>query len=261
MKVDSGLVTSIAAGGAVGIPSLGAVAAWLESPWLYPSTPLEVGVCALILVRSVVFFGFPRFRQMSTGAAVVVLSGDVLILPVAGAMYLVTGAPAFASLAGSYLAAWLSAALLFYTPVAGLAVTEAMRLRSRLVGVVPAAAGAFAMSSLVLAGVTSSANSQGFTAVARLTIGNLRGAAPQGSAVYLLLLSCATTLFAALAAYSVTAGSPGGGRLTQELAVGVVGVAALLGWVRLTPGVPAWEAFVLPAAMIVGLAWVITRES
>ena len=261
MKADTGLVTSLAAGGAVGIPSLGAVAVWLDTPRLYPSTPLEALVCAVILLRSVIFFGFPRFRQMSTGAAVVVLSGDVLVLPVAGAMYFLTGDPAFASLAGGNLAAWVSAALLFYTPVAGLAVAEAMRHRSRLTGVVPAAAGAFVISSVVLTGVVSADGGQGLATVARVSIGNLKEAAPQSPAVGLLLLVCAAALFVALAAYSVTVESSRGGRLTSELTAGVVGVGALLGWVQLTPGVPSWEAFGLPATIIVGLAWVITRES
>ncbi|MDG7006997.1 MAG: hypothetical protein JRN06_01990 [Nitrososphaerota archaeon] len=260
MRADTGLVTSLAAGGAVGIPSLGAVAVWLDTPRLYPSTPLEAVVCAVILLRSAVF-GFPRFRQISTGAAVVVLSGDVLVLPVAAIMYFLTGDPAFTSFAGGYLAAWLSAALLFYTPVAGLAVAEAMRRRSRLAGVVPAAAGAFVISSLVLTGVMSADSGRGLTTVARLSIGNLKEVAPQSPTVYFLLLVCAAALFFALGAYSVTIESSRGGRLTSELTVGVVGVAALLGWVQLTPGIPPWEAFGLPAAIIVGLAWVISRES
>ena len=259
MKADIGLATSLAAGAAVGVPSLGAVAVWLWSPWLYPTTPLEVGVSAIILLRTVVYFGVPRFRRVSTGAAVVLLSGDVLVLPVAGGMYFVTGDPVFTTLMGGYLGAWLSAALLFYTPVAGLAVTEAMRHRSRLVGVVPAAAGAFIISSLVLAGVVGATSGQGFASVARLTIGNLKGTASQSPGVSLLLLGCAAVLFVALATYSVTAGSGRPGRLVPELAIGVAGVAALFGWVQLTGGAQPWEAFGFPAAVLVCLTWVVTR--
>jgi hypothetical protein len=262
MKMGVGPVTSLAAGGAVGIPSLAAVAVWLGTPSLYPSTPLEGAVCTVILLRAVLFFGFSRFRrQMSTGAAIVVLSGDVLVLPMAVMMDFLTGDPVFASFAGGYLAAWLSASLLFYTPVAGLAVAEAMRQRSRLVGVAPAAAGAFIISSFVLAGVTNAVGGQGLAAVARLTIGNLKGAASQSPDVSFLLLLCSVTLFVALAAYSVTVESSGGERLTSELVVGVVGVAALLGWVQLASTLPSWEAFGLPVATIVGVIWVITHES
>ena len=260
MKADIGLVASLAAGGAVGAPSLGAVAVWLGSPWLYPSTPLEAAVCALILIRSVVFFGFRRFRQMNTGAAIVVLSGDVLFLPVAVALYFLTGDPTFATLAGGYLGAWLSASLLFYTPVAGVAIAEAMRHRARLVGVVPAAAGAFIISSLVLTGVSGATNGQGLADVAKVTIGNLRGAAPQSSTVSLVLLACSAILFVALASYSVAAGSWRGEWLVPELAVGVAGVAAVAGWVQLTAGLQPWESFGVPAAAIVGFAWVVTRE-
>jgi hypothetical protein len=262
MKIGVGPVTSLAAGVAIGIPSLGAVAVWLGTPSLYPSTLLEGAVCTLILLRSVIFFGFARFRrQIGTGAAVVILSGDVLVLPMAVMMNLLTGDPAFANFAGEYLAAWLSAALLFYTPVAGLAVAEAIRHGSRLVGVAPAATGAFIMSSFVLVGVSGAVNGQGLAMVARLAIGNLKGAASQSPDAYALLLACAATLFVALAAYSVTLETSWGERLTSELAVGVVGVAALLVWVQLTSPLPSWEAFGLPAAIIVGLAWGITRGS
>ena len=135
-----------------------------------------------------------------------------------------------------------------------------MRHRSRLVGVIPASAGAFVVSSFVLTGVTSSVNGQGLAAVARITIGNLRGTVPQSPDVYLVLLACAAALFVSLAVYSVTAGSAFGGSLPSELTAGVVGVAALFGWVQLTSGLQPWESFGVPAAAIVGLAWVVSRE-
>ena len=260
MRVDTPLVASLAAGAAIGTPSLGAVALWLGTPGLYPSGLLEDVVFAMILFRAALFSGVPRFRRVQTGTAIVAMSGDVLVLPASVALYYLTGDSSFAALAGAYLGAWLSAALLIYTPVAGLAVAEAMRHRGRVLGVVPGAAGAYVMSAFVLVGVGSASGSQGLSALVRLTIGNLKGAATPASDVSLLLLGCGVLLFASLAAYSVTAGSERGGMLVQELTAAVTGALALAGWVQVTSGLPAWEAFGVPAAVIVGVIGVVTRE-
>jgi hypothetical protein len=260
MKPDSQSISSLATGAAIGIPSLGAVAIWLQSPWLYPSNLLEQGIFSLILVRAVIFFGVPRFRNIQTGTAIVGLTGDVLILPFAAGMYYLTGDASFATIAGDYLGAWLSAALLLYTPVAGLAVAEAMRRRVRLTGVVPGSAGAFILSALVLEGVVNSGGSNGFASIARLTIGNLRGNISPAPSLTPLLLGCGALLFASLAVYSVTIGSARSGNLVPSLAVGLAGVAVVLGWVQVTSGLPSWEAFGLPVVIVTGLLWVITHE-
>jgi hypothetical protein len=260
MRIDATSVASAVAGTAIGIPSLGALLAWVGSPMLFPSTPLESAVFATILLRAVLFFGVPKFRRVRAGTAVILFSADVVLLPVAVALFLLTGDPAFANAGGAYLGAWLSAALLFYTPVAGLAVAIAMRARARLTGTIPTAAGAFVLSALVLDGVRSAAGSQGLVSVARWTIGNLKGQASQSPEVSLLLVGCGALLFVSLATYSVTVGSSERGRLIPQLAVCVTGIGAVLVWAVLATDLPSWSAFGLPAAAIVGVVWVLTRE-
>lgn len=260
MRTDAALTISLLAGAAIAIPGFGAFLEWLGSPWLYPSTLVEQVAFALIIIRAVLFFGVPRFRRAKPGTAIILLSADVLVLPVAAVFYFLTGDPKFVRFGGAYLVAWLSAALVVYTPVAGLAIADAIRRRSKLAGVLPAAAGAFVLSSLVLQGVGSASGDQGLSAVARWTIGNLKGQVVPNPELSALLAGLGVLLFASLAAYSVTLGSERAARLVPELAVGVLGIAVLAGWVRLTAGVPTWEAFGLPAAALVGIVWVSTRE-
>jgi len=260
MRSDTASVTSIVAGVSIGIPSLGALVVWLGSPWLFPSTPLEGAVFALILLRAVLFFGVPRFRRVGSRTAVILFSVDVILLPVAVGLYLLTGDPAFASFGGGYFAAWLSAALLLYTPVALSAVVGSMRSRARLVGIVPAAAGAFVVSALVMDGVGSATPGQGLSSVVRWTIGNLKGQAAQTPEVTLILVGCGTLLFVSLATYAVTMDSTEKERLIPELALALVGIIGIVGWARLTMGLSSWEAFGFPAAATVAIVWVLTRE-
>lgn len=235
-----------------------AIAFWLQNPGLFPSTPIEGAVFALALLRGALYLGVPRLRRMNPSNVVVLLSGDVMVLPVAIALYLLTGDYAFDSFGGQYLASWLSAALLVYPPIAAYAVAGGMKRRSRLAVVAPGAAGIFALSTSVMVRIGGTAGGQGLSSVARWTLGVQNGQPQMEPGVSLVVLGCSALLFVSLVSYSV-AGGPGG-RLVPQLAVGVVGVAVALGWEWLVPGVQLWLAYGVPAAAMVGLAWVLARE-
>ena len=257
MKTDAVSATAAVGAVALGIPSVGIVAYWLQEPSLYPSTSIEGFVFAVVLIRAALFLGVPRVRKMKPSTLVVLLSGDILFLPAAVGLYFLTGVYAFDSFGAAYLAAWLSSALVVYPLVGTFAVTAAMLRRSRLAAVVPSAAGAFVLSTVAL-GRIAGASGQGLSSVAHLAL-SVGGQSAQGGAPSPVTLFCTGLLFASLGAYSFVRGNPKGG-VVPQLAVGVAGVVALLGWVQLVSGVQLWLAYGVPSTAVVGATWWLTRE-
>lgn len=258
MRLGARSLPSLVAAASLGIPGAGIILEWLQNPALYPSTQVEDGVLAFLLIRAALYLGVPRVRKMKPSNLVVMLSGDILMLPVAVGLYLLTGNYSFEAFEGAYLAAWLSSALVVYPLVASFAITDAMLQRSRLSAVVPSAAGAFILSTEVLGRLGGAQGGQGLSSVAHLSLA-IGGRVAPSAGTDALVLGCGALLFVSLAAYSFLEGSvkrpavPG-------LAVGVAGVAALLGWSLLVPGVQPWVAYGLPSAAAAGVIWVVTRE-
>lgn len=260
MKPSAVSVISMVAGAALGAPAFAALVSWAQSPWLYPSNPVETGVFWFVLLRALLFVAALRFRRIKPGDAVLLLSGDVVIIPIVLALFLVTGDPTFGSFGGAYLASWLSSALLLYAPVAAISVAVSMARRSRLVAVASASAGALTLSALVLRGVESAYGDYGLSAVVRWTLGGLKGQFTPSPDLSALMLGCSALLFVALTAYSVAAGAAEGAQLVPGLSLAVFGAALLLVWVQLTSVLAPWEALDVPAAALVGTVWVLTRE-
>ena len=258
MRLDARSLPSLVAAASLGIPGAGIILEWLQNPALYPSTLIEDGVLAILLTRAALYLVLPRVRRMKPSNLVVLLSGDILMLPVAVGLYLLTGDYFFDAFQGAYLAAWLSSALVVYPLVASYAITAAMLQRSRLSAVVPSAAGAFVLSTEVLGRLGGAPAGQGLSSVARLTLA-VGGKAAQSAGTDALVLGCGALLFVSLAAYSFVAESARTPAV-PALAVGVAGVAALLGWTLLVPDVQPWASYGVPSAAAAGVIWVVARE-
>ncbi len=247
-------------GAALGALCAAEFAAWLGNPGLLPSTPLELGVFGTVLLRLGLFLGIPWLRGMNLGNTIVLFSGDVLLFPFAMAGFLLTGDPGYTEFGKAFLSSWLSSGLIVYPALASFFVVRAMGRHSRLASVLPAAAGCLGVSSLALGTFAGGSGTGGLQGVAGLAFAGLKVPISPSPATYALLLLGGALLFASLAAYSITCPGRVGGRLAPRLALCVAGFLALIAWILVVPPVGAWATLGLPAAAIVGMVWVLTRE-
>ncbi len=257
-----GSVTDFVAAGAViglGLPWLASVLAWLAAPGLLPATAVEEGVFALVLFRALLYFASGRIRRMNAGKAVIMFSGDVLILPACALGYVATGDPSYGAFGREFLASWLSAGILVYPSVGALGISISVRSRARLASIIPASAIGLGASGLVLESIGAGAASAGFEGVAGLALDALRKPLVPLAGASELLAVCGSVLFASLAVYSAAVSGAFPERLSSRLLVLVGGGAAALAWLVLAPPLGAWTVIGLPAVVVVSAVWVMTR--
>lgn len=260
MKSDAPFAIMAVAGIALGLISATEIVAWLGSPGLFPSTAVQDGVLALMIMRLALFLIVPSLRRMGAGSLVILFSGDIIVLPVVAAFFLQTGDPLYGEFGREFLASWLSAGLLFYPALAAFLVVRAVGQNSRLSYVLPAAAGSFGISSLALDALSSGSGVGGLQGVVGLALAGLRKPTAPYLGTTMLLYGCGALLFASLAAYSVTGAAHEWVGLVPRLALCFAGVVALVAWVLVVPPIGTWVTLGLPAAVIVGTVWVMTRE-
>jgi hypothetical protein len=220
---------------------------------------VEDVVFAAVVARALLYLASRRVRQMNPGKAVIMFSGDVLILPACAIGYLVTGDPTYGAFGREYLASWLSAGLLVYPLVAAASISISVRSRTRLSSVIPASALGFGASAIVLGSIGPGAQTNGLQGVASLTLGALRNPLTQVPGASELTAICGALLFAALAVYSVSMSDALAERLPARLGVCVAGCSVLVAWLLLAPPLGAWAVIGLPAAALVGAIWVMSR--
>ena len=254
-------VFTLSSGVALGALCGSEIAVWLGSPGLLPSTALEGGMFALMLLRVALFLGIPRLRRMSTWNLIILFSGDVLILPVAGTASLVTGDQSLADFGRALMASWLSLAFLLLPSLAAFLVVRAIAQNSKLSYVLPAAAGCFGISSLVLEALVANSGSGGLQGVMGLAFAVLKKPIIPLQWTSELLLWSGVLLFASLAAYSVTASGRVEEVIAPKLTMVVSGVLVLIAWILVVPPRGTLVTLGLPSAVIVGILWVMTRET
>ena len=257
LQVTGAVIAGVALG--LGVPWASSVAAWLSIPGLFPSNMVEDAVFVAVVARALLYLASSRVRRMNPGKAVIMFSGDVLILPACAIGYLVTGDPSYGAFGREYLASWLSAGLLVYPLVAAVSISISVRTRSRLSSVIPASAICFGASSIVLGSIGPGAQANGLQGVAGLTLGALRNPQTQVPGASELTAVCGALLFAALAVYSVSTADALSERLLARLEVCVGGGAILVAWLLLAPPLSAWAIMGLPTAVLVGAIWVTSR--
>ena len=99
LQVTGAVIAGVALG--LGVPWASSVAAWLSIPGLFPSNMVEDAVFVAVVARALLYLASRRVRRMNPGKAVIMFSGDVLILPACAIGYLVTKDLRFDSVAAS----------------------------------------------------------------------------------------------------------------------------------------------------------------
>ena len=246
---------------ALGLPWAATALIWLGTPMLLPSDPFQFAVFALVFSRTLLYLGIPRLRRLSWGASIIFFSGDFLMLPAAGAVFVATGSQSQLAFASSYIASWFSASLLVYPPVAAYVIAIAVRQRARLAFVLPAAACSFTTSTLVLVAIESTTVYQGFTGVLGMALAGIRHPILPPEWALVVITCCGAILFVSLAAYAVAGRSEVNGKLTPKLSLGVAGAFMLLVWVLVFPRVDPLLILGVPTLVIISVVWVASRES
>ena len=261
-------LSAVMASAAVGlaVPFAAALAYWAGGPGLLPADEIQLIVFASIVLRAVIFLGSPRVRRLGGGALVVFFSGDIFILPMGAAAYLITGDAAYGGPLREFLASWLSSSLLVYPGIAGYLSVRSMAKRARLAYVLPTMAAVFGVSTMVVLalssaswGIVNLAAPRGLVDVSGSVLNNLRSPGTASLVAEEVTLGGGVLLFFGLALYSVTASDLGGRRLVSELALCILGMSALVLWVVAFPPMAPWLKLGLPTAMIVSIIWVMTR--
>ncbi|MDE1853649.1 MAG: hypothetical protein KGI38_07875 [Thaumarchaeota archaeon] len=260
MKADVFSVTAMGVAAALGLPWAGALLLWLGSPGLFPTDLVEDAVFLTVLLRVLLFFGVRRIRSMKPGTLVIFFLSDMLIFLVATLMTTVTGDQSFIDFGVAFTASWLSTSFLLYPGVLSFFVVRSVTGKARLSYLLPAAAGAFGIVGLELATLSSGSGSGGLAGVIRQVLGGLRTSFTPAFGASDIVFGCGALLFAALAVRSVTAARNEGQVIVPVLAICVAGVVALAAWLLLLPPLGGLITLGLPAAVIVGGVWVMTRE-
>ena len=260
MRADPRTLVLAGAGVSLGSVCLAVLVAWLENPALLPAGAIQTTVFGLVFLRVVAFAVVPPIRRMSLSNLTILFGCDILVLPFAGVLYLLTGSPWIGSFSRVFFSSWLSSALLAYPALGSFLVVRAMSQGSKLSYVLPAAAGSFGIVSLSLEGMLSGSISGGIAQVAGVAVEGARGVALTVGWVGPFLYAAGGLLFACLLVYAAVVARSPGGQSVPRLTVGVTGVVALIAWSVLAGPVSALVALDAPAVVIVGVEWIATRE-
>ncbi|MDA4121260.1 MAG: hypothetical protein OK404_02495 [Thaumarchaeota archaeon] len=253
--VQLGLVTSL---GSLYLLSLGE---WISRPGLYPSNSLELVVLGLIVLRLLLFLGIPVARRMKIQMVVILFGSDVYAVLLIFGLYVVTGDTGLAGFGRLFASAWIGSAPLVFPPLALFLIFRSVRSRVRPYFVIPAVATSFGLLSLVTSAIAVGDGTGGLGGLAYQELDVLRGTAgPLGGSP--LLSYASAIIFAALAAYGLLgSGHLSGGPWVPSMTVGVVGVLLLLGWAEVPVLSRAgWITMGIPAVLMVGAVWLMTRE-
>jgi hypothetical protein len=253
--VQLGLTTSL------GSLYLFALGEWVLRPGLYPSNFLELVVIGLIVLRLLLFLGLPAARRMKIQMVVILFGSDVYAIILTFGLYAVSRDPGLADFGRLFASAWIGSAPLVFPPLAVFLIIRSVRAQARPYFVVPAASTSFGLLSLATAAIAAGDGTGGLGGLAFQELNALRGTAGPLAGSPLLPYASAV-IFATLAAYCLLGfGQFSGGEWVAPMTLGVVGVLLLLGWAEVQLLARAgWLATGIPAVLIVGAVWLMSRE-
>jgi len=246
---------------AIVAPWAATVLLWLGNPRLIPSDVFQLAVFTLVFSRALLYLSYPMVRKLSPGASIILFSGDILILPAAILLSVVTGGRSEVAFAISYIDSWFSASLIAYPPLVAYGIVDALRGRGRLAYVLPAAAFCFIISTLVMVAFETYAGLPGLNGIMGMAIAEAKSPAPPLGWTLEVITGCGAILFVSLAAYAVAGRREAEGMLASKVALGVAGAFGLFAWIQALPRLDPLLGFGLPTLVVVSVIWVASRGS
>jgi hypothetical protein len=234
---------------------------WASRPGLFPIGAIEIVVLGMLLFRLLIFLIFPAARRMRMPNLIILFGSDVWVVLLASGLFAATGNLIFAEFSRQFSSAWVGAAPIVYPLLAIFLLVRSVGQRGKLFYVLPAASAIYGLLSLLTAAMIIGDGTGGLGGVTSQILGALKGTVGPLVGSRVLPFSGAI-VFASLATYALVGiQERHGGEWVAPLALGIIGTALMVGWAAVTlPAGEAWITMGVPALLLVGATWSMTRE-
>ena len=234
---------------------------WVSRPGLYPADTVETAVLGALLIRLLVFLSHPAVRRLRVPNLIILFGSDVGIIIIASGIFAATHDATFGEFSRQFSSAWVGAAPLVYPALAVFLLVRSVGRKGRLFYVLPTGSGFYGLMSLLSSAMAIGDGTGGLGGVTYQVLGALKGTGgPLGGSALLPITSA--IMFASLATYSLACvQGPRAAGWFAPMALGTVAVGVMVGWAALVlPAGEAWLTMGVPAFILVGAVWSMTRE-
>lgn len=226
----------------------------------YPDTTVEMVILGTQLLRLLVVMAVPRFRRAGFLAVLDVFTVELVAFIALILLSIHYGGAYYLSIAGQIVWAWPPAFLISFLPFVMFRLGSMMRREPALSITIPSVAAVLVALTFMASATTTYTQFDGLMGVSALLLKAIFGSIITPSIPF-YVTEAGIALYLVLIVYAVSQGSAAPPGRTGLLFFAVAGAAAAVGWKLAAAPFTSSELLVfgLPALLLVGLIWGITR--
>jgi hypothetical protein len=235
---------------------------WLyQNPRFFPANNVEMTILVTQVARTLIILAVPRFRRAGFLAVLDVFTIEILTVPVLVIISLGYGDASLLAVAGQIIWAWPPAFLIAFLPLSMYRLVSKMSQNPSLSLTIPAITGIFVSLAFLASATTSYTSVDGLMGISKLVVAAIFGSIIKASIPY-DVTAAGIALYLVLIVYAVSQGNEAPAARGMLLVLAVVGAAAAIGWELAAGSFTGSDLLVfgLPAIVLAGLIWGVTRE-